>query len=147
MSIGSRLEEERNRLGYTQEEFAKAGGATRKSQFNYETNERKPKSDYLSDIAKIGADVQYILTGNKHHQLNAQEQKLLNLWRTASAKAQKNALAALLGDDDEPVLQSGFVQTYNGENISIENQQNNNVRDVQVGDGGSISIGGNNTKK
>lgn len=64
-SIGSRLREERERLGLNQSDFAVAAGTTRKSQFNYETDARRPDADYLASIAVAGVDVLYILTGQR----------------------------------------------------------------------------------
>ena len=64
-SIGSRLREERERLGLNQSDFAVAAGTTRKSQFNYETDARRPDADYLASIAGAGVDVLYVLTGQR----------------------------------------------------------------------------------
>lgn len=64
-SIGSRLREERDRLGASQEEFAAIAGASRKSQIRYETDDRSPDGLYLAAIAKRGADVGFILTGSR----------------------------------------------------------------------------------
>lgn len=64
-SIGSRLRDERERLGLNQSDFATAAGTTRKSQFNYETDARRPDADYLAAIAAAGVDVLYILTGQR----------------------------------------------------------------------------------
>lgn len=63
MSIGERLREERERLSYSQADFAAIAGAHRKSQGNYESGERAPDGIYLAAIAAAGADVLYILTG------------------------------------------------------------------------------------
>ncbi|WP_353573318.1 helix-turn-helix transcriptional regulator [Candidatus Albibeggiatoa sp. nov. BB20] len=65
MSISQRLREERTRLALNQTEFGNAGGVTKEAQSNYERGKRKPDSDYWSNIDKIGADIQYILTGRK----------------------------------------------------------------------------------
>lgn len=65
MSIGIRLREERERLGFSQAGFAEIVGAHRKSQGNYELGERMPDAAYLSAIAEKGADVLYILTGTR----------------------------------------------------------------------------------
>jgi transcriptional regulator with XRE-family HTH domain len=64
-TIGGRLRLERERLGLSQEEFAKAGGVGRQSQVRFESGERSPDADYLAGIAKAGADVLYIVTGSK----------------------------------------------------------------------------------
>ncbi len=63
MTIGARLKEERERLGYTQPAFAELAGTTKKSQIDYEKDSTQPKASYLANIAKIGADILYIVTG------------------------------------------------------------------------------------
>ena len=64
-SIGDRLRAERERLELSQTQLAELGGTTRKTQFNYETDVRRPDADYLAAIAAAGADVLYILTGQR----------------------------------------------------------------------------------
>lgn len=64
-TTGSRLREERVKLGFSQEKMSELGGVKRLSQTNYETDKRTPDGDYLIKIAEIGADVQYILTGKR----------------------------------------------------------------------------------
>ncbi len=72
VSIGARLREVRESMGLSQTEFAeiaaKAGvpGATRQSQAKYEKGMAAPSSGYLAAIAAAGADVLYILTGQKN---------------------------------------------------------------------------------
>jgi transcriptional regulator with XRE-family HTH domain len=68
VGISDRLKEERLRLGLSQSDFADAGGAHRKSQGNYESGERFPDAQYLSAISVVGADVQYIVTGQRQGQ-------------------------------------------------------------------------------
>lgn len=65
MSIGKRLREERERLGYTQPDFSELAGTTKRTQINYEQDERQPNTNYLTAVAQRGADVLYILTGLK----------------------------------------------------------------------------------
>lgn len=64
-SIGNRIKGERNRLGYNQEEFAKFGGTGRRTQVNYEKGVRVPDAAYLAGIEKAGADINYIITGER----------------------------------------------------------------------------------
>jgi transcriptional regulator with XRE-family HTH domain len=71
VSIGNRLREERERLGFSQSSFAEITGAHRKSQGNYELGERMPDAAYLAAIAAAGADVLYILTGQRAEQHTA----------------------------------------------------------------------------
>ena len=65
MSIFLRLREERERLGFSQEAFGVLGGVQKRAQINYEKGERHPDSAYLAAIAAAGADVLYILTGQR----------------------------------------------------------------------------------
>jgi transcriptional regulator with XRE-family HTH domain len=138
VTIGDRLKEERERLGYNQTDFAALGSTTKKSQIDYEKNTTQPKAGYLVAIACIGVDVTYVLTGvrldeqirqNIDHMLRftaaqdptgmsesarlaveaaretgvevrarmAEEQELLNLFRTASPAGRAAAIGALRG--------------------------------------------------
>jgi len=63
MSIGQRLVEERRRLGMTQVDLIALTNTSRTSQFNYESDRSIPDGNYLVAIAKVGADILYILTG------------------------------------------------------------------------------------
>jgi transcriptional regulator with XRE-family HTH domain len=63
MTIGPRIKEERKRLGLSQAEFARRIGIHRQTQINYESEERKPDTDYLAAAAKAGIDLGYVLTG------------------------------------------------------------------------------------
>lgn len=65
MNISERLRSERERLGLNQVEFGALGGVKKLAQINYEKGERHPDSMYLAAIAAAGADVLYILTGQR----------------------------------------------------------------------------------
>jgi len=65
VTIGERLKEERERLDFTQPAFAGLAETTKKSQIDYEKDLTQPKAGYLAAIAKVGADVQYIVTGER----------------------------------------------------------------------------------
>lgn len=65
MDIGARLREERERLGMTQEGFGQAGGVLKRALIRYEKGERMPDAAFLAAIAAAGADVLYILTGQR----------------------------------------------------------------------------------
>ncbi|MEO5379175.1 MAG: helix-turn-helix domain-containing protein [Magnetococcus sp. DMHC-6] len=60
-----RLREERKRLGMNQDIFGSIGGVTLVTQSHYETGKRNPDAPYLAAIAGAGADVMYILTGER----------------------------------------------------------------------------------
>lgn len=85
LNIGERLKEERVRLGFSQGDFAAIGGVAKTSQFNYEKGERSPDAAYLAAIAEQGADVLYIVTGERKPQLadsiSAAEADLLSHYR------------------------------------------------------------------
>lgn len=65
MGIGQRLREERERLQMSQEELGSVGGVRKQAQLHYEKDERSPDARYLSEIAKVGVDVAYVLTGER----------------------------------------------------------------------------------
>jgi transcriptional regulator with XRE-family HTH domain len=89
----------------SQTEFGLAAGVGRKTQFNYETDERAPDTDYLEKVATLGVDVRYLVTGSRDYvppePLTAEEQTLLTYWRQASAPTRKAALGALVGAKPE----------------------------------------------
>lgn len=98
-----RLREERERLALSQQALAEKCGVTARSQRNYESGERNPDSAYLAAIAAAGADVLYILTGQRAGgvkpapALTAEEETMLGYFRDASKEVRRAALGALLG--------------------------------------------------
>lgn len=70
-NIGDRLRAERERLGMSQDSFAEVAGVGKRALIHYEKTERSPDANFLSAIANAGADVLYILTGQR---LSAVEQ-------------------------------------------------------------------------
>jgi transcriptional regulator with XRE-family HTH domain len=68
MDIGERLREERERLGYNQTDFAGICGKSKNSQIAWENGDAFPNAKYLVAIANAGADVNYILTGQRSGQ-------------------------------------------------------------------------------
>ena len=64
-NIGVRLREERERLELTQDQFAEFGGVGKRALVYYEKNERNPDAAFLAAVARVGADVLYILTGQR----------------------------------------------------------------------------------
>lgn len=63
MSIGLRLKEEREKLEMNQTDFGAVAGVTKRAQINYESDRRSPDANYLLAIAKLGVDIQYVVTG------------------------------------------------------------------------------------
>ncbi|PSJ22149.1 hypothetical protein CVH10_08750 [Halomonas sp. ND22Bw] len=65
MTTGSRLREERERLGMSQTQLAALGGVGKMSQINYEKDARSPNAAYLTALDEFGVDIQYVLTGRR----------------------------------------------------------------------------------
>lgn len=63
--IFERLAEERERLGLNKSEMAIAGGIAKPTYLRYESGERSPDGAFFAQIAAAGADVLYILTGQR----------------------------------------------------------------------------------
>ena len=64
-SISDRLREQRDALGLSQQALADKCNISARSQRNYESGERLPDAAYLAALTVIGADVLYILTGQR----------------------------------------------------------------------------------
>lgn len=97
-TISDRLREERERLGLSQAAFAELGRVQRRAQANYEAGDRYPDALYLAGVAAGGADVLYILTGQRSPAaLTADELELLERFRAASLDGKMAALGALKG--------------------------------------------------
>ncbi|MHC9057768.1 helix-turn-helix domain-containing protein [Pantoea sp. y20] len=96
LNIGERVKEERERIGLSQMAFGEMGGVKKLAQLKYEKGERAPDILYLNAIAKIGVDVQYIVTGVRSTAaLTTDEEELLNSYREAPLALKAAALAAL----------------------------------------------------
>lgn len=96
LSIGERLREERERLGYSQSAIGAVGGVKKLAQLKYEQGERYPGADYLAALAKIGADTLYIVTGERYAgSLTADEIELLEKFRSAPLAVKAAAIAAV----------------------------------------------------
>lgn len=65
MNIGDRLKEERERLGFSQFDFAALTGSSKGSQISWEKGRAFPNAEYLEAIAATGADILYIVTGER----------------------------------------------------------------------------------
>lgn len=65
MSFGTRLAEERKRLGLKQAEFAELVGTDVPKQSLYENDRRELRADYLARLAHADIDIVYVLTGKR----------------------------------------------------------------------------------
>lgn len=116
VNIGDRLKEERERLRMTQESFSVAGGAGKRAYIRYEQGERLPDAGFLAAISASGADVLYIVTGQRTDGLlSAEEQTLLSYYRDAPAAVRRAAMGALVGG----ALPGGMTMTQSGGGVQV----------------------------
>lgn len=107
MDIGSRLREERERLGMTQEAFGKAGGVLKRALIRYEKGERSPDAQFLAALAAVGVDVLYVLTGQRQSPaaaaaLDEGDRVLLRNFHAAPQQVQKGVRSILDPSSDTP---------------------------------------------
>ncbi|RKR03605.1 helix-turn-helix transcriptional regulator [Maricaulis maris] len=65
MSIGSRLKDERGRLGMSQEAFARAAGVSKRTLIEWEKGATFPSAAALQSLGEVGADVLFVVTGSR----------------------------------------------------------------------------------
>ena len=63
--LADSLRIERKRLGLTLQQMAELGGVSRSSQVGYEAAARVPDATYLKKIAAGGADIHFVLYGER----------------------------------------------------------------------------------
>ncbi len=94
MPIGKRLREERERLGMSQPAFAAVVGTTKQTLFSWESGKTAPDGFQLAAFATAGADVLYILTGQRSQPVPATaslpegDRKLLENFHAAPQQVQ-----------------------------------------------------------
>ena len=91
VSVGKRLLEERERLEMSQVEFFNACGVTKKAQFNFENDRNLPGGAYLIEAARLGVDVQYVLTGVRSLNYSRREQAVVETFRALPPAGQQEA--------------------------------------------------------
>jgi transcriptional regulator with XRE-family HTH domain len=96
VTVGTRLKEERKRLGLTQEAMGLACGIAKRTQILFEQDAHLPGGAYLIEADKLGLDVAYLLVGRRER-LSEADADLLAIWRNATATARVAAMAALNG--------------------------------------------------
>lgn len=103
-ALGSRLKEERKRLGLSQQEFGTIGGVEANAQGKYENGERIPRCDYMAALGKKGVDILYVLSGTSTpmsaDSLSDAERAIITHYRTLSENDQDamSQLATSLSD-------------------------------------------------
>ena len=148
MSIGLRLKEERERLGFTQPVFAGLAETTKKSQIDYEKDLTQPKAGYLSVIANVGADVQYIITGQRSsNALPTDEVLILEKYRQASPEIKNKMLMLLLSGAETTAgvvknpVNSGNGTQLNGKKSKIDNRNQSQTNNFNGNFGGDYVNG------
>ena len=139
-SIGDRLKEVREFMEQSQSDFAciaaAAGvpGATRQSQAKYEKGLASPSAAYLAAIAAEGADVLYILTGQRMRAPiktpPPDEQMWLDCYRGWETPVKKKELARALGVSASDSSAGDFSTGHVGGTYS---QHNTGHGSVQIG--------------
>ena len=121
--IGSRLKEERERLGVTQPLFAEAADAKKRTLIDWEKGVSSPTALQLSSLATVGVDVLYVVTGQRSQSIPAQaalpreQQLLLNCYAVCNAAAKKHLLqtAAFLASGSKPGESNSTIVRVSGE--------------------------------
>lgn len=96
LNIFTRLVFERERLGLNKAEMAAAGGVAQPTYLRYETGDRAPDGEFYAKIAAQGADVLYILTGQRSKPmpevdlLSHRQRALLSNYDGASEEGKKH---------------------------------------------------------
>ncbi|MFC4922900.1 helix-turn-helix domain-containing protein [Delftia deserti] len=140
-----RLKTEREALGLSQQALAERLGVALRSQQNYESGTRVPDVTYLGLLGAIGADVLYLVTGNRTPKcppLDPAEQILVDSFRRCTSEGRINLIqtAAVLSaglemPNSAKRAKEGSVRT------GDINQQSTQTGSVQVGyAGGSVRV-------
>jgi transcriptional regulator with XRE-family HTH domain len=92
MSFGSRLAEERKRLGLKQADFALLVGTDVPKQSLYENDRRELRAEYLARLVDADVDVVYILSGRRNggESLGEGASALLSAYLALPAEVQRS---------------------------------------------------------
>ena len=120
MSFGTRLAEERKRLGLKQAEFAGLVGTDVPKQSLYENDRRELRADYLARLADAHCDVIYILTGRRSEGewLEQDSSELLSDYLSLPAEMRHalehlaHSLSDQFAHDLRPALAGGASQNF-----------------------------------
>lgn len=86
--LGERLRVERDRLGLNQSDFAALGGASKRSQIDWEKGALVPNAEFLALVAGHGVDVLFVLTGERSKPpeslMTSDEIEMLDSYRRSS---------------------------------------------------------------
>lgn len=134
--IGVRLRQERERLGFNQVDFAKLGGASKRSLIDWEQGKLVPNAEFLAAVAVAGADVNYVITGSYVVSvLSRDESELVAGFRSLDLRGKTGVLALISGmAQPEPkvknVFHGGVGQVVEG-NINTPQTFNFGIDDIK----------------
>ena len=131
MTIGDRLREERERLGFSQPALAGLAETTKKSQIDYEKGVSFPKANYLEVIARVGVDVQYIVTGMRSATLVGEEALLLDGFRKMDLETKRRTLA-MVYSGTPPTAQTQPAITTNVQATTIHHSIGTNTAPITI---------------
>ena len=122
MTFSERLIAERNRLDKNQADFGRIGGIVKKTQGEYENDHPPAFANYLEKIAAAGADILFIVTGQRNNEpvLTKEEKEMLALYRAASPELRTAATAVLKAQVVAGKAANVNVKGTNTGNISIK---------------------------
>lgn len=141
MNIFERLKNERERLDLTQPRVGDLLGVGKTTVIRWEKGESAPDAVQLSAFAASGADVLYILTGQRSQGLPAQatlppdEQVLLDSYRRCNSQGRQNLIqtAALLSAGMGVSPPTAPASVKHRPDMRGMNMNNNTPGGVQVG--------------
>lgn len=139
-NVANRLKAAREGLGLSQQALAEHCGVTARSQRNYEAGERLPDALYLARLIEAGADVTYILSGQRasaQPAVDAAEQVLLDSYRRCKpdTKAHLVQTAVLLsaGLQPAPAKTAKAKAPVSAGGMNMSNLGNGNVQVGTIG--------------
>ena len=107
--IGSRLREERRRLGLNQTQVAGVAGVSLTSQSHYESGTHRPDSSYLTQISCAGIDILYVLTGQRQSEFTSNSIDWLVVLEIADLVAK---WAVQRPEPSSPELRAHFLRVF-----------------------------------
>lgn len=115
MSPGARLKEERERLGFSQTDFAALTGASKKTQIRWEQGESHPGADALAIWMAHGLDVLYVLSGQRAANppapaLTKEERNLLDNYRNSDDRGKRAVQSAAFALAEQQSPTTGSVE-------------------------------------
>lgn len=136
MSLGKRLKEERERLGFSQSDFAELVGASRKSQIRWEKDESAPGADAINLWAKEGLDVLYLITAKPRQTVSSESEKVeIDEELLGKIVSRLELLARQINrrwTSDELVLQSARIYNFLIKENVVDDQKIDNVLKLVV---------------